>query len=147
MTEKDLSSIRKLELRKKHYIDLIHKLENEATLLSAPGLTPDKVQTSTDGHRMEAVVTDLLEARERLTRLIANTERQREYIVRQIHRLEDPRHVQILYEKYVNIDIASDFTVRDKSLDEIADHLGYSRAHTYRLYLDAVRAFCRLRKR
>lgn len=102
MTAKEyLSQIRLLNLK----ID--QKMEEKADLMSramgnhSPVLSKDKVQSSISGDKMSNTIDRYVDLEKEIDDLIDRYVDKRDMIINQIHQLEDPRCVELLYHKYV----------------------------------------------
>lgn len=111
-----LSEIRRMEIicrQKKDEIDMIHE---QAACVPALTIKADIVQTSHDGQgftRLSDKAADLeAELREDLERL----REERHKRIMQIQELDNPTHIDILYQRYI----------RNWSLQDIAEYTGSS---------------------
>lgn len=101
------------------------------------GINPDKVQTSPDKSKREKAIVKMVNLKKKLTAMIIEQEEKRIEIIKEIHKLNDSRYIEILYLRYVN----------DIRVEDIADIMTkpdgseYSLDHLNRLHGQALNAF------
>lgn len=101
------------------------------------GINPDKVQTSPDKSKREKTIVEMVDLKKKLTAMIIEQEEKRIEIIKEIHKLNDSRYIEILYLRYVN----------DIRVEDIADIMTkpdgseYSLDHLNRLHGQALNAF------
>ena len=76
----------------------------------------------------EELIADKLELEERIKRLKKKSRRIKSEIIEEIDTLEDPLHCEILEAFFIDC----------LSIEDIADNLGYTDRHIYRMYNEAV---------
>lgn len=132
MTAKEyLSQYRVLKIKLQHKQQ---ELEEFRYMLISAGINlgEEKVQTSPQDSLCQAVVTMLdmeAEIKEETAELVTLKHR----ILSEIHQLENPLFVQILYKRYIEC----------KSLWEISEEINYAYRHIKRLHGHALQEFYR----
>lgn len=131
MTAKEyLSQYRAAEVKTKHREKQLAELRS--TLCAAGINISEKVQTSPKDSMSEDVARVIdLEAEIRAEKL--RLEEFKHKIINEIHQLENPLFVQILYKRYIEC----------KSLWEISDEINYAYRHVKRLHGHALQEFYR----
>lgn len=124
-------------LNRLRYIDtVINQKKQEVEKLrliaeSTPGIdySRERVQISPSGDApFIPIVNRILELENEINADIDELIEEKYKIIKQIQSLPDIRHVRILYKKYVEF----------KSLEQIADELGYAYAYVRSLHTDAL---------
>nr|DAE54787.1 MAG TPA: Protein of unknown function (DUF1492) [Bacteriophage sp.] len=90
----------------------------------------ERVQTSPEPDRIGAICAKIDEMERKVDALIDEYYDKKQYILRQLESLT-LMHYKILYMAFV----------KDKTLLEIADEIGYTERHTTRIYSEALREF------
>lgn len=102
MTVKEyLSQIRRLDRLINNLIRERNNLRMNALGNNSPRLVADKVQTSVGKGAMSECVDGYVDIENELTAMLGKYRKMRWRIVREINSLPDPRHVELLYLKYV----------------------------------------------
>lgn len=98
----------------------------------------DKVQSSPT-NALEQTFVRIDAQRAKWERLRAKYDEAVRIRIERISALEDPRHVELLSLRYVDLDPSG----RMQSFEKIADKMGYSLKHIWRLHGEALEAFRR----
>lgn len=91
----------------------------------------DRVQKSGSADRIADSIAEIVSIEGRVTRETAELEKEKQFILEEIQRLEKPEYVEVLYCRYVAL----------LSWKEIMVRLHYSKRHTLRLHEEALEAF------
>jgi DNA-directed RNA polymerase specialized sigma subunit len=129
-----LQQLRRLDIQIMQMKDQQEMLR--ATLLSATNPEDEHVSGGRlPGDTSVVNLVDKLDRQSReINRLLAEFIEQRLRIIQEIHSLENPLHVQILFKRYVEY----------KKLDQIAEEMHYSYVHIIRLHGQALKSFSEL---
>lgn len=101
MTAKDyLSRIKNFDTKIDQKLEQLRELRTKATG-SGQTLPADKVQTSLSGDKTARIVEQCVDLEAEIEDLILVYINAKSKIIDQIHMLEDPRYVELLYLKYV----------------------------------------------
>lgn len=102
MTVKEyLSQIRRYDRLISNLVSERDNLRLNALVSKSPRLVADKVQSSCPGDDMADCVDKYVDIELELTRMLTKYRKMRWKIVKEINSLPDPRHVELLYKKYV----------------------------------------------
>ena len=131
-----LNQIKVYNIRIRQMQEELARLESIANNTTS-GISPDKVQSSPDKSKREKAIVKMVDLKKKLTAMIVEQEEKRIEIMEEIHRLSDPRYIEVLYLRYVKEirveDIADIMTKPDGS--------EYSIDHLNRLHGQALNAF------
>lgn len=127
LTTQYLEQIIAMQGRIRAKSDEIKRIRQLATSISVSN-EPDKVQTSSSKEKMADKVALLVDLEREVTEEVQRMVAKRKIIVEQIENLERPTESTILYLKFVD----------DKSFDDIAPIINYSRIQTIRIYKRAL---------
>lgn len=108
----------------------LDELKAAASGFRAIDYSADKIQ-STPSDRMAEVVGRYADLEAELQRMIDQYVERKNAIISQIEQLEDSRHVEVLYARYVGF----------KPLGAIAEEMGYEYKYLCRLHGMALKAF------
>ena len=125
-----LSRLEKIELEIKQKEEERRELLERATSITA-SFGSVKVQTSPKYDRMAEFVGKAADMEGEIALMVISLWEERNRIVNQIHALNTPRHITILYERYV----------QHKKLDKIAEEMGYSDQYIRELHGKALKEF------
>lgn len=131
-----LNQIKVYNIRIRQMQEELARLESIANNTTS-GINPDKVQTSPDKSKREKAIVKMVDLKKKLTAMIIEQEEKRIEIIKEIHKLNDSRYIEILYLRYVN----------DIRVEDIADIMTkpdgseYSIDHLNRLHGQALNAF------
>ena len=132
MTAKQyLGQIRYLNRRVERLIDGIEYLHQKMSQVSAIRYDKDTVQSSPELDPMGEIYVQIEEKEKEL----ADELLRRDEIVARITAMQDPRHVDVLYARYVGD------TPHPPTWETIADTIGYSRIQTIRIHGTALEEF------
>lgn len=129
-----LNRVRALDLKINQLIEERDDLRLIATGNSSPRLDPNKVQTFGGGDVMARNVERYVELENHITKLIDRYVDMKDRVIGEIHALEDPRYVEILYLRYVKF----------KRFEEIAVLMHYNFDYVRRLHGEALEEFKRI---
>lgn len=99
-------------------------LKDDATCTGAFDYSADKVQTSARADLMSNKVAKYVDLEREINEDIERLTELRHRVIGQIHMLNDPKNMNILFKKYIEY----------KGLKEIAKELGYSYDHIRRMH-------------
>lgn len=137
MTAKEyLRQIQTLDLKINHKMEELQELRAKA-VSTTQALSQDRVQSSSSGDKMAGIVEAYVAVEEEIKKMLVAYIRQKGIIIDQIHKVDDPLCIDLLYLRYV----------RYKSLNEIADILKkpsgepYSYDHIVSMHGKALQKF------
>lgn len=131
MTAKEyLSRLEKIEVEIKQKTEERQELMQRATSITTT-FGFDKVQASPKHDRMAEFVTKAADMESEIALMVISLWNERNKIVNQIHNLNNPRYITVLYEKYV----------QQKKLETIAEQLSYSYQYVRGLHGKALKEF------
>lgn len=130
----ELKDIRVWELKIRQRMEQAEKLRQAALLLKAPSPNPDKVQASRDGSQLEEIVVKLVALENKIKQMITGLESKRARVINKIHKLDDARHIDVLYKRYVEC----------KSYKRIADEMEISAEYVPHLIHKAINKYKKL---
>lgn len=138
MTAKQyLSRIGRLDEKIRQIEEEIRYLQEMAGGLQSPAMDQDRVQTSSGDSRHAAAVNKWIDKENELEKLKLKQADMRIRILKQIHQLDNVKHIQLLYLRYFKY----------KRLEEIAcimkksDGSEYSYVHIVRMHGEALSEF------
>ena len=132
MTVKEyLNQVRVLDLKINQKIEEKEMLMHLATGTGSQDIKSDRVQTSIDLHKTEAVIAKYVDLETEITRMIDQYVDLRDKIINEIHQLTDIRYVDVLHQRYV----------LGHSFELIAVNMNYSIRRVYQLHGDALQEF------
>ena len=135
MTAKEyLNQIRLLDLKIRQKIEERDHLKAMAAGNSSPVLSKDKVQTSGSGDKMSRTVDSYVDLEKEIDDLVDRYVDKRDMIINQIHQLNNPRYIRILYLRYVKC----------CTFEYIAVEMNYTIRGVYKLHGNALQAFQKL---
>ncbi len=124
-----LKSVEKINVRIKQKKERIEELRQSA-LSTGISISPDRIQKSHD-EGTPNIINEYLDLEEEIRNDVLRMERVKNLITDMIHKLEDARYIDILYERYVNL----------RRIEDIAEHKPYSTGHAWRLHNEAIKEF------
>lgn len=98
---------------------------------SSSNINPDKVQSSIDLHKDEALIVKCADLEREINSMIDRLVSLRHKIIDEIHLVEDPNQVDCLYQRYVEY----------CTFEQIAINTGYSIRRIYQIHNNALLAF------
>lgn len=133
MTAKEyLRQIAALDAKIKRRKQQLEELKHLAAVSRSPSdITPDKVQTSLEGDRMAAIIAEWVDIEREIDDDIDKLVRAKHRIITEIHQLKDPRYIQILEYRYIDL----------MTFEDIAAMMSVALRHVYRLHGGALEAF------
>ena len=132
MTVKEyLRQIQTLHVKIQHRRQQAAELRQKAMSLGSPDFSSDRVQTSTDGSAIERQVAAYLDMERRAEQMAVRMEKIRDRIISEIHQLDDPNYIELLYWKYVRL----------KKYTEIAQETNRNADYLRHMIRKAERAF------
>lgn len=108
-------------------------LKEEATCTGAFDYSAEKVQTSSKADSMSKKVAKYVDLENEIHEDIERFTELKHKVIGQIHMLDDPKYINILFKKYIEY----------KGLKEISKELGYSYDHIRRVHGWALLEFQR----
>lgn len=129
-----LNRVKALDTKINHLIEERDDLRLIATGNSSPRLDPNKVQTSGGGDVMARNVERYVELENHITKLIDRYVDMKDRVIREIHALDDPRYVEILYQRYIKF----------RRFEEIAVLMNYNFNYIRQLHGNALNEFGRI---
>ena len=129
-----LNRVKALDTKINQLIEERDDLRLIATGNSSPRLDPNKVQTSGGGDVMARNVERYVELENHITKLIDRYVDMKDRVIREIHALDDPRYVEILYLRYVKF----------RRFEEIAVLMNYNFNYIRQLHGNALNEFARI---
>ena len=129
-----LNRVKALDTKINQLIEERDDLRLIATGNSSPRLDPNKVQTSGSGDVMARNVERYVELENHITKLIDRYVDMKDRVIREIHALDDPRYVEILYLRYVKF----------RRFEEIAVLMNYNFNYIRQLHGNALNEFARI---
>lgn len=126
-----LSEIRRLEVICRQKREEIELIREQAACIPALTIKEDLVQTSPDGQGFTKLIDRANDLEEELRKDIARLQEERHKRVVQIQQLENPLHIDILYQRYVF----------NRTLQYIADYTGLSYDRIRHYHGDALGEF------
>lgn len=108
-------------------------LKEEATCTGAFDYSAEKVQTSAKADSMSKKVAKYVDLENEIHEDIERFTELKHKVIGQIHMLDDPKYINVLFEKYIEY----------KGLKEISKELGYSYDHIRRVHGWALLEFQR----
>jgi hypothetical protein len=129
-----LSQLRNLDMKieqKKEELSLLH---SELTKSGGIDYAKDRVQSSPRNSH-EARICRYIELEEEVKEQISSYAQVRHWIIEEIHEMENERHIDILYKRYVEF----------KGFGAIARETNFSYEYVRHLHRDALRAFKKMK--
>ena len=130
-TKEYLSQIRSLDLKINQKIEEKETLYSKVTSTGSQGMNPDKIQSSINLHKSEDIITKYIDLEHEIDNLIDEFVDLKDKIINEIHQLKDYRHIDVLYQRYVQY----------HSFELIAVNMGYTIRRVYQLHGDALQEF------
>lgn len=125
-----LSGLEKIEVRIRQKMEERQELlDRAASITTTFGM--DKVRSSPRHDKMACFVAKAADLEEEIAQIVSVLLDERNTIIDQIHELDTPSHIALLYEKYVH----------QKKLDQIAKELNYSSDYVKHLHIRALKEF------
>ena len=146
MTAKEyLKQIRSLDKKIQQRIDERDTLLSKATSTGSRGMKRDVVQTSVEGDRVGGIIDRYIDMEKQITAMIDRPVNMRHKIIGQIQQMENPKHVELLYLRYVKYmrleEIACDMVKENKepySYEHIRKLHGYALKEFQRKFADDI---------
>ena len=134
MTAKEyLSGLEKIEVRIRQKMEERQELLERATSITTT-FGMDKVRSSPKHDKMAYFVAKVADLEEEIALIASNLLDERNMIVNQIHELDTPSHITLLYERYVH----------QKKFNQIANELNYSYEYVKHLHIRALKEFAKV---
>lgn len=134
MTAKEyLLRIEEIEVKIKQKTEERQELLERATPITT-SFGYDKVQTSPQHDKMAELVTKATDMEGEIALMVISLLDERNKIVNQIHELNTPLYITVLYKKYV----------KHKKLEEIASEIDYSYQYVKELHGYALKEFAKV---
>lgn len=112
----------------------IERLENLAQNLTSKSFENDRIQSSGGKDRIGDLATKIIMEKEKLARLIAENEEVREYVEKQIDRMDNINHSRIIYYRYIE----------KLRYEDIADIMDCSTKTVQNMHSNAIKEFKRV---
>lgn len=125
-----LSGLEKIEVRIRQKMEERQELLDRATSITTT-FGMDKVRSSPRHDKMACFIEKAADLEEEIAQIVSDLLDERNMIVNQIHELDTPSHIALLYEKYVH----------QKNLGQIARELNYSYEYIKQLHIRALKEF------
>lgn len=129
-----LSEIRRLDIICRQKREEIRLIQEQATCVPALTIKQDLVQTSPDGQGFTRLMDRAADLEAELERDLEQLQEERHRRVVQIQQLENPLHIDILYQRYVF----------SRSLQYIAEDMGMSYEWVRHCHGDALYEFSKM---
>lgn len=126
-----LSQIHVMDVKLRRKKERYEELKAAAESIGSLSDNADKVQTSRSSGKMEKLVASYVDLEAEIFEDALELAEKRCIIEKQIHELSDPRYVEVLADRYVDLE----------SYDQIAVDMNYSFDYVRHLCLDALEAF------
>ena len=109
-----------------------YRLRCLVTKASSPHISDDvRVQTTRAYDPMGDMIAKIVDIENELNDLIDSYFDKKEVIIRQIEDMPEVDHIKVLSLRYIG----------NKTIDEVADEMGYTKRHTQRLHARALEQF------
>lgn len=129
--KKYLQGIRDLEMKIKHRQTQVNFLREKTSAAQAIRYDKTIVKSSVSNSKLENDIATYTDIEREIEKTKIIFENRRNKIIGEIHELEDGRHVNILFKRYVEY----------KRYEKIADEMGYSFDYVKHLHGEALKAF------
>ena len=129
--KKYLQGIRDLEMKIKHRQTQVNFLREKTSAAQAIRYDKTIVKSSASDSKLENDIATYTDIEREIEKTKIIFENRRNKIIGEIHELEDGRHVNILFKRYVEY----------KRYEKIADEMGYSFDYVKHLHGEALKAF------
>lgn len=126
-----LEQIRRLEIIIDHRLKELEALRVEAYGVRGLAYDTPNVQSSPAGDTLAKAVVRIEAMELEINELVDSMTNKRHRIIAEIHALDSNKYIQILFKRYVEF----------KSLDRIADEIGYDRTYMRQLHIEAIESF------